>query len=327
MMSPLPTISKAYGLLLQEEQQKEVNSNRNHNLESTVFTARKFTDSRPYKSTYASNSGNFGAQNTSSGSQQRNFTYFRNNLYCEHCKMKNHTIDRCWKLHGYPKDFKNKGKRVAAAASLDDYSLKETQTEREPGVVHATFTEEQYSQLMQYLNNNQVANQPENSGSHSLGLAATSQHKGIFCLSANFKRNWILDSGASDHMCSNLSLFDSFETVSKDQHTITIPDGTELQVKHKGIVHLGPNIILKDVLHVPEFQFNLISVSKLCCDAGCSVSFTNNDCVLQDLSKSKHILLGRLHKGLYRFNEDLMISDTQFSHNNYGLSTIGSAAV
>ncbi|XP_056688658.1 uncharacterized protein [Spinacia oleracea] len=180
MMSPLPTISKAYGLLLQEEQQKEVNSNRTHNMESTVFTASKFTDNRPYKSTYASNSGNFGVQNASSGNQQRNFTYSRNNLYCEHCKMKNHTVDKCWKLHGYPKDFKGRGKRVAAAAQLEEFTEKENQVESDTGVVHATFTEEQYNQLLSFLNTQKTANQAEHSGSSSLGLATATQLRGPF---------------------------------------------------------------------------------------------------------------------------------------------------
>ncbi|XP_056688844.1 uncharacterized protein [Spinacia oleracea] len=176
MMSPFPTISKAYGLLLQEEQQKEVNSNRNHNLESTVFTARKFTDNRPYKSNYGSSSG---MQNTG-GNQPRNFTYSRNNLYCEHCKMKNHTVDKCWKLHGYPKDFKGRGKRVAAAAQLEEFTEKESPTEGDTGMVHATFSEEQYNKILSLLNTQKVANQAECSGSGSLGLATTTQLRGPF---------------------------------------------------------------------------------------------------------------------------------------------------
>ncbi|XP_021862985.2 uncharacterized protein [Spinacia oleracea] len=230
MMSPLPTISKAYGLLLQEEQQKEVNSNRNHNLESTVFTARKFTDNRTYKSNYGSNSGTLNT----GGNQTRNFTYNRNNLFCEHCRMKNHTVDKCWKLHGYPKDFKGKGKRVAAAAQLEEF------TEKESG-------------------NEKAANQAEHSGSGSLGLATTTQLRGTLCIFSKFKTKWILDSVASDHMCSNKSMFSKLESVDDKNHTITIPDGTELQ----------------------------------------------------DLSKNKHILLGRLDKGLYCLNEELLTSDNK----------------
>ncbi|XP_021859730.2 uncharacterized protein [Spinacia oleracea] len=95
-------------------------------------------DNKPYKCSY-NNSPT--SQYAGTGSQYKNFTS-RNNLYCEHCKMRNHTVDKCWKLHGYPKDFKGKGKRIAATAQLDEYTPKETKTDEGSGVVHATFTED-----------------------------------------------------------------------------------------------------------------------------------------------------------------------------------------
>ncbi|XP_056685439.1 uncharacterized protein [Spinacia oleracea] len=143
MMNPLPTISKAYGLLLQHDQQREVQNNRGHmNSESIVFTAMKFIDNK-----YSSSSN---SQNTYSGGQSRNNT--RNNLFCEHCRMKNHTFDKCWKLHRYPKDFKGKGKRVAAAVQMEETYAIEKSAQEETSLVHATFTEEQYNQLMKHLN-------------------------------------------------------------------------------------------------------------------------------------------------------------------------------
>ncbi|XP_021837837.1 uncharacterized protein [Spinacia oleracea] len=165
MMNPLPTISKACGLLLQEEQQKEVHSHKAQTqTESAAFNARRF-DNKSYRNQYNSSSN---SQYAGTGNQFRNNNNNnRNNLFCEHCKMRNHTIEKCWKLHGYPKDFKGKGKRVAAAAQLDEYTPKEIQAPEEgPGVVHATFTEEQYTQLMNCLHNQQIANQAENFGSH-----------------------------------------------------------------------------------------------------------------------------------------------------------------
>ncbi|XP_021852608.2 uncharacterized protein [Spinacia oleracea] len=65
MMNPSPTISKAYGLLLQEEQQKEVHNYRVQvHSESTTFNARRF-DNKPYKNQYNSSSN---PQNSGSGS-------------------------------------------------------------------------------------------------------------------------------------------------------------------------------------------------------------------------------------------------------------------
>ena len=36
-----------------------------------------------------------------SGSKKSNSAFF-----CEHCKVHGHTIDLCWKVHGYPRGFK-----------------------------------------------------------------------------------------------------------------------------------------------------------------------------------------------------------------------------
>ncbi|XP_021849785.1 uncharacterized protein [Spinacia oleracea] len=140
MMNPLPTISKAYGLLLQEEQQKGVYINKTQPTESAAFATRRFNENnKPYRNVYTPGNNNI-SHNTAG--QARNYSYNRNNLFCEHCRMKNHTIDKCWKLHGYPKDFKNKGKRVAASAQLEYYAYKDKQSEEDSGMIHATFTEE-----------------------------------------------------------------------------------------------------------------------------------------------------------------------------------------
>uniref|UniRef100_A0A803MM84 GAG-pre-integrase domain-containing protein n=1 Tax=Chenopodium quinoa TaxID=63459 RepID=A0A803MM84_CHEQI len=41
------------------------------------------------------------------------------NYYCDHCKMPGHSMQRCYKLHGYPPHFKNddKNKRIAAVTT------------------------------------------------------------------------------------------------------------------------------------------------------------------------------------------------------------------
>ena len=80
---------------------------------------------------------------------------------------------------------------------------------------------------------------------------------------------------------------------------ITIPDGNKIKVEPKGTIYLRGLVTLENVLHVPGFQFNLISVSKLCYDVNCSISFVKNTCLLQDLSLNKQIMLGRPKKGFY----------------------------
>lgn len=54
------------------------------------------------------------------------------------------------------------------------------------------------------------------------------------------------------------------------------------------------------MLHVPDFQFNLISVHKLCHDLHCDLIFTSDACYVQGRSlKRQSTLLGKLQGGLY----------------------------
>jgi len=73
---------------------------------------------------------------------------------------------------------------------------------------------------------------------------------------------WIVDTGASDHMSYDLDLFDKLEALSKPVF-ITLPDGSIKKVTLEGNVKLNDNLPLSTVLYVPEFKFNLLSVTKL----------------------------------------------------------------
>lgn len=52
-------------------------------------------------------------------------------------------------------------------------------------------------------------------------------------------------------------------------NTIIILDGSHIPIQHIGFVILSPHITLQNVLHVLDFQFNLISIQKLCKDLHC----------------------------------------------------------
>lgn len=63
---------------------------------------------------------------------------------------------------------------------------------------------------------------------------------------------WVLDSGATQHMCNNKSLFTNFETSAT---TITIADNSKIQATGKGDVAIttnnGRSFSLRNVLYVP----------------------------------------------------------------------------
>lgn len=73
--------------------------------------------------------------------------------------------------------------------------------------------------------------------------------------------SWIFDTGATDHMCADLSRFSHVRNVN---HTkVHLPDGQTVQVTHIGTVHVTKDLMLQNVLCVPTFHFNLISISQL----------------------------------------------------------------
>lgn len=67
-------------------------------------------------------------------------------------------------------------------------------------------------------------------------------------------------------MCNTLESFLSVHKILGVKHSITIPNGRKVMVDFCGDISLMNGIVLKNVLYVPDFQFNLISVPKLCLD-------------------------------------------------------------
>ncbi|XP_021760734.1 uncharacterized protein LOC110725551 [Chenopodium quinoa] len=98
MMNPLHSMSVAYNLLIQDERQKKITEGVTRQSSSMAFAA---------------------AEERRGGSSRAYPLSVRAPLFCDHCKLNNHTVDKCWKLHGYPDKGgynKNKGKRVVAVA-------------------------------------------------------------------------------------------------------------------------------------------------------------------------------------------------------------------
>lgn len=64
---------------------------------------------------------------------------------------------------------------------------------------------------------------------------------------------------------------------------------------------LDSNIKLLDVLFVPQFSCNLISIYELTSDMNCTVTYASNNCVIQDLTGRRTIGSGELCDGVYVF--------------------------
>lgn len=98
-------------------------------------------------------------------------------------------------------------------------------------------------------------------------------------------------------MCYDLSKFKEIFLVSGI--TVTLPNGLKLPIRHTGTIQLSDSLILYNVLHVPSFHFNLISVSTLLHDNQCSAHFYIIYCYLQEFSQGLMIRSSNLHQNLY----------------------------
>ncbi len=84
---------------------------------------------------------------------------------------------------------------------------------------------------------------------------------------------------------------------------VKLPNGASLGVDAKGRTIVSPGLELHDVLYIPSFTCNLVSVSKLTQQLNFSVTFYPSFCVIQDLALKKLIGRGELRDGLYYFKE------------------------
>ncbi|XP_075112628.1 uncharacterized protein LOC107785721 [Nicotiana tabacum] len=83
------------------------------------------------------------------------------------------------------------------------------------------------------------------------------------------------------------------------QDKVTLPNGVTTKIEHVGSSYLSDVDKLENVLHVPDFKFNLMSVSKLTRDLRCAVILLPTLCVFQDLYNGRVKAIGKENKGLY----------------------------
>ena len=119
-------------------------------------------------------------------------------------------------------------------------------------------------------------------------------------MSTQMEKNspWIVDSGASDHMIGNATLFHTYSP-SSGNFMVRIADGSLSKMAGIGSVAITDDLILKSVLFVPNLTCNLLSISKLTKNLSCVTNFFSNHCEFQDLESGKMIGNAKECAGLY----------------------------
>lgn len=107
-------------------------------------------------------------------------------------------------------------------------------------------------------------------------------------LSFPARKSWILDSGASDHITSNPSLFSNLSQPKTLHHT-TLAYGSKVKATGIGQATPLPFLPVNSVLFMPGCPFNLVYVSQLTHTLNCSITFINNFLSIQDCSTRQRI--------------------------------------
>lgn len=123
----------------------------------------------------------------------------------------------------------------------------------------------------------------------------------------NFSNGWLIDSGASSHMCANVDLFYTLDNTVKQE--VSLADGRTTSCAGMGscrIVLRFPDgslnrITLAEVLYVPELKSNLISVKKFASKEAV-ICFDTDGCRILKLGKV--IGAATMTEGLYSLNMD-----------------------
>ncbi|XP_015161610.1 uncharacterized protein [Solanum tuberosum] len=242
-------------------------------------------------------SGGGGASLSSSYKSRQNL------LQCSHCGCKSHSKEQCYKIVGYPADFKSKKKGSISSASANQVETSSQSNHRTspsptPLQQSATFfTQEQYQQILQLLS------KPDGDRSVESPAKVASVDAGnspCASLCSYDPGEWIIDTGATHHITSFLASPVTNNTTPGDSTSqVHLPNGNTVAVSHIGSTSILANQTISNVLYLPDFQVNLVSVSKLTKELKCMVAFFPDFCVFQDLSTGQVKGIGKKDHGLY----------------------------
>ncbi|XP_019265298.1 PREDICTED: uncharacterized protein LOC109242877 [Nicotiana attenuata] len=124
-------------------------------------------------------------------------------------------------------------------------------------------------------------------------------------------KEWVIDSGATRHICANRESFSSYTPVEDDREEVYLGDSSTTKVLGMGKVLLkltsGKTLALVDALHVPTMRANLISVSLLG-RARVKVSFESDKIIIT----KNNVFVGKGYSSIRKLFIHLMDVKTSF---------------
>lgn len=233
---------------------------------------------------------------------------------CTHCGKTNHTVDTCYYKHGFPPGYKPKGARSAYAANTDIENIENSSEQVVRNPTGVTFTQEQYQGIQALLQQSNKDATP----SHTSNIVQTKAISSCSSTQGNQSRQWILDTGATDHFTCNMTCYTTHHSI--EPISIILPDGSTTYASISGTVYISQSLILLDVLYVPSFKVNLISVTKLASDLHCFLTFYSDHCFIHQISNQRKIGSAKQFGGLFML--DHSSNSLPQSHSMYSAASV-----
>lgn len=137
------------------------------------------------------------------------------------------------------------------------------------------------------------------------------------------KTQWLVDSGASEHMCCDYKLFSSYSSVTNK--VVTVGNGTQISVEGCGQVALEVwngnkwiHTTIDNVLHVPELKMNLLSVNRVT-SRGYVLITNQNNCKFYN-KNNEIVAIAQRSGNMYvldcRFYTDCLVNAAKVTHGD-----------
>ncbi|GJZ06693.1 ribonuclease H-like domain-containing protein [Tanacetum coccineum] len=120
----------------------------------------------------------------------------------------------------------------------------------------------------------------------------------------NLTLGWIIDSGANQHLINSTKNMFNVSDISSLNLAMGHPNWTLAKISAIGSLRPTANVVLFDVLVIPDYNVSLMSVHKLIKDSKLFVGFDETKCYIQDLNLVKTLGTGSEADGLYLFDVD-----------------------
>ncbi|XP_016205051.1 uncharacterized protein LOC107645516 [Arachis ipaensis] len=332
LMNPTPDIDAAFSMLTQQERQfNECN-------ESKVFFNRSMQSNNESNRGRGIGRGRHQALGRGQGSR----------VQCTFCDKTSHTIETCYKKHGLPPHLRQRqissvnyiAAEAPAEKRLDDLSqCSLTNSQKEVGdSTSYELSSHQKDAILQFLKGQEAPQQPQVTNQVQSTTNNTPLIQGntvILKYSSNIStfvtvksHLWVIDTGATDHVTFNLDDFQSYQEISP--MIVRMPDGSHTTSSIIGTIRFSNQLYLSNVLFIPNFDFKLISVSKLTSKLKCKMLIDDNLCEIQDQATLKRIGVAKCADGLYTLDKQFFCSaahKTDFTHTSRHPSLTFTAAV